>query len=254
MTCFSRAKPHNDELSHSVTGLKTAMNEDKQIFTRRIRSFVKREGRLTKGQAAALERQWPVKGLTHQKSPIDFTAAFGRSAPLVLEIGFGMGHSLVAMAKADPASDYIGIEVHGPGVGACLMEAEQQGVENLRVFQHDAVEILEDCVADGSLAKVQIFFPDPWHKKRHHKRRLVQSPFVQLLQRKLQQDGILHLATDWENYAEHMLEVMQQEQGWQNLSEQGDYIPRPDSRPLTKFEKRGHRLGHGVWDMQFNKL
>lgn len=229
------------------------MNEQTDKFTSRIRSFVKREGRLTKGQAAALERQWPVMGLAHQKAHIDFVQSFGREAPLVLEIGFGMGHSLVEMANNDPASDYIGIEVHGPGVGACLMEAEAQNVTNLRVIQHDAVEILEDCVADASLTKVQIFFPDPWHKKRHHKRRLVRPDFVQLLQKKLAPGGVLHMATDWENYAQHMLEVMNGENGWENLSTTGDYIPRPESRPLTKFEKRGHRLGHGVWDMQFKK-
>lgn len=229
------------------------MSEQTEKFTRRIRSFVKREGRLTKGQAAALERQWPIMGLTYQSERIDFAQSFGREAPLVLEIGFGMGHSLVEMAKNDPASDYIGIEVHGPGIGACLMDAEAQGVTNLRVIQHDAVEILQDCVADGSLSKVQIFFPDPWHKKRHHKRRLIQSSFVQLLQQKLTSGGVLHMATDWQNYAEHMLEVMQAEQGWQNLSPTDDYIPRPDDRPLTKFEKRGHRLGHGVWDMKFKK-
>ena len=230
------------------------MSEQTEKFTHRIRSFVKREGRLTKGQAAAVERQWPVMGLEHQGVEIDFSQSFGRTAPLVLEIGFGMGHSLVEMAKNDPASNYVGIEVHGPGVGACLMEAEVQGISNLRVMQHDAVEILEDCIADNSLNKVQIFFPDPWHKKRHHKRRLIRPDFVQLLQQKLQPGGILHLATDWENYAEHMLEVMHSEDGWKNLSSSNDYVPRPDARPLTKFEKRGHRLGHGVWDMQFQKL
>lgn len=229
------------------------MSEQTTNFHRRIRSFVKREGRLTKGQAAALERQWPVKGLTHQAQVLDLGQVFGRRAPVVLEIGFGMGHSLVDMAKAEPEQDFIGIEVHGPGVGACLMEAELQGVENLRIFQHDAVEVLEDCIADGALHKVQIFFPDPWHKKRHHKRRLVRPDFVKLLQAKLEQGGILHLATDWENYAEHMLEVMHAEEGWDNLSSDNTYIPRPDSRPLTKFEKRGQKLGHGVWDMQFKK-
>ena len=229
------------------------MSEQTEKFTHRIRSFVKREGRLTKGQAAAVERQWPVLGLAYQAAAIDFTESFGRSAPLVLEIGFGMGHSLVEMAKQDPESDYIGIEVHGPGIGACLMDAEEQEVTNLRVIQHDAVEVLENSIADGSLSKVQIFFPDPWHKKRHHKRRLIRPEFVQLLHKKLMTGGILHLATDWENYAEHMLEVMGSATGWENLSASGDYIPRPDSRPLTKFEKRGHRLGHGVWDMQFKK-
>lgn len=227
------------------------MSEQTEKFTRRIRSFVKREGRLTKGQAAALERQWPLMGLKYQAETIDFSQSFGREAPLVLEIGFGMGQSLVQMAAAEPHSDFIGIEVHGPGVGACLMEAEVHELTNLRVIQHDAVEVLEHCVADGSLSRVQIFFPDPWHKKRHHKRRLIQRPFVELLQRKLKTGGVLHLATDWENYAEHMLEVMHSASGWQNLSASGDFIPRPDERPLTKFEQRGHRLGHGVWDMQF---
>lgn len=229
------------------------MSEQESKFHRRIRSFVKREGRLTKGQAAALERQWPVKGLSHQSDVFDLSSVFGREAPVVLEIGFGMGHSLVEMAKNAPEQDFIGIEVHGPGVGACLMEAEQQQVENLRIFQHDAVEVLEDSIADGALHKVQVFFPDPWHKKRHHKRRLIRPDFVELLRRKLEDGGILHLATDWENYAEHMLEVMQEAEGWENLSPTDDYVPRPDSRPLTKFEKRGQKLGHGVWDLQFKK-
>lgn len=227
------------------------MSEQTEKFTRRIRSFVKREGRLTKGQALALERQWPVMGLAYQSEVIDFSQSFGREAPLVLEIGFGMGKSLVEMAAAAPQHNFIGIEVHGPGVGACLMEAEARGLTNLRVLQHDAVEVLEHCVAEHSLARVQIFFPDPWHKKRHHKRRLIQPQFVELLRRKLIPGGVLHLATDWENYAGHMLEVMQNAPGWQNLAASGDYIPRPDERPLTKFEQRGHRLGHGVWDLQF---
>lgn len=223
-------------------------------YIRRIRSFVKREGRLTKGQAGALERQWPKLGLEHQAQTIDLDAVFGRSAPVVLEIGFGMGKSLVEMAKAAPEQDFIGIEVHRPGVGACLLEAEEQQVENLRVYEHDAVEVLADCIADGSLSTVQIFFPDPWHKKRHHKRRIIQPEFVQQLRKKLKPGGILHLATDWENYAEHMLEVMQAAEGFRNLAADNAYVPRPDHRPLTKFEARGQRLGHGVWDLQFERI
>ncbi|RUO62922.1 tRNA (guanine-N(7)-)-methyltransferase [Pseudidiomarina planktonica] len=223
-------------------------------YIRRIRSFVKREGRLTKGQAGALERQWPKLGLEHQAEAIDLKAVFGRSAPVVLEIGFGMGKSLVEMAKAAPDQDFIGIEVHRPGVGACLLEAEEQQVENLRVYEHDAVEVLADCIADESLSTIQIFFPDPWHKKRHHKRRIIQPEFVQQLRKKLKPGGILHLATDWENYAEYMLEVMQAAEGFRNLATDNAYVPRPDHRPLTKFEARGQRLGHGVWDLQFERI
>jgi tRNA (guanine-N7-)-methyltransferase len=236
----------------SSENLEKAQAEGKYI--RKIRSFVKREGRLTKGQAAALERSWPTMGLTHDQGLLDLTAVFGRQAPTVLEIGFGMGKSLVAMAAAAPEKNFIGIEVHRPGVGACLMDAEEAGLTNLRVFEHDAVEVLEDCIADGSLSTVQVYFPDPWHKKRHHKRRLIQPEFVELLRRKLAIGGIIHLATDWENYAEHMLEVMNSAKQWRNLSETNTYIPRPSERPLTKFEKRGERLGHGVWDLKFERV
>ena len=222
-------------------------------YLRRIRSFVLREGRLTKGQQRSLDLFWPTMGLEHQTTPYDMKAVFGREADLVLEIGFGMGKSLVQMAKAAPDKDFIGIEVHKPGVGACLGEAETEGVKNLRVFEHDAIEILNDSIADNSLSTVQLFFPDPWHKKRHHKRRIVQAEFAQLLRRKLKIGGVFHMATDWENYAEHMLEVMKVAEGYSNLSETNDYVPRPDHRPLTKFENRGVNLGHGVWDLMFRK-
>jgi len=222
-------------------------------YIRTVRSFVKREGRLTKGQAGALERQWPRMGVDYAGAPLDLAACFGNSNPVVLEIGFGMGKSLVAMAKAAPQLNFIGIEVHRPGVGACLLEAEEQGVENLRVMEHDAVEVLDNMIADASLATVQIFFPDPWHKKRHHKRRIIQPDFVQRLKSKLQIGGVLHLATDWENYAEHMLEVLEKADGLRNLATDGGYVPRPDNRPLTKFEARGQRLGHGVWDLQYQR-
>ncbi|PWW10611.1 MULTISPECIES: tRNA (guanosine(46)-N7)-methyltransferase TrmB [Pseudidiomarina] len=236
----------------SDSNLEQAQADGKYIRT--VRSFVKREGRLTKGQAAALERSWPTMGLTHQQGLLDLTQVFGRTAPTVLEIGFGMGKSLVAMAAAAPEKNFIGIEVHRPGVGACLMEAETAGLTNLRVYEHDAVEVLRDCIADGALDTVQVFFPDPWHKKRHHKRRLIQPAFVEALRPKLALGGVLHLATDWENYAEHMLEVMSGAANWRNLAEDQGYIPRPSERPLTKFEQRGERLGHGVWDLKFSRI
>tara|TARA_B100000700_G_scaffold142828_1_gene158776 strand:- start:2212 stop:2937 length:726 start_codon:yes stop_codon:yes gene_type:complete len=232
--------------------LEQAQREGKYI--RKVRSFVKREGRLTKGQAAALEKCWPTMGLEHQNGLLDFSQVFGNDNDVVLEIGFGMGKSLVEMAKNAPEQNFIGIEVHRPGVGACLMDADTEGVTNLRVFEHDAVEVLADCISDESLAKVQLFFPDPWHKKRHHKRRIVQPEFVENLRSKLKIGGVFHMATDWQNYAEHMLEVMQSSSHFSNQSSTSDYVPRPDFRPLTKFEQRGHRLGHGVWDLMFERV
>ncbi len=222
-------------------------------YLRRIRSFVLREGRLTKGQERALIQFWPTMGLEHQTTPYHLAEVFGRDSHVVLEIGFGMGKSLVEMAKAAPEKDFIGIEVHKPGVGACLGEAETAQVKNLRVFEHDAVEILNDSIADASLDTVQLFFPDPWHKKRHHKRRIVQPEFVQLLRKKLKIGGVFHMATDWENYAEHMLEVMMNAEGFKNLASDERYVPRPEHRPLTKFENRGVNLGHGVWDLMFER-
>ncbi|WP_064556854.1 tRNA (guanosine(46)-N7)-methyltransferase TrmB [Buttiauxella brennerae] len=221
---------------------------------RRIRSFVRRQGRLTKGQEFALENYWPVMGVEYETAPVDFTALFGREAPATLEIGFGMGTSLVAMAQANPQQNFLGIEVHSPGVGACLATAHEEGVENLRVMCHDAVEVLEKMIPDNSLNMVQLFFPDPWHKARHNKRRIVQVPFAELVKSKLKLGGVFHMATDWEPYAEHMLEVMSSIDGYKNQSESNDYVPRPDSRPVTKFEQRGHRLGHGVWDLMFERV
>lgn len=220
-------------------------------YVRTIRSFVKREGRLTKGQASAIERLWPTVGLALDDGTMDWQQVFGNNHPVTFEIGFGMGHSLVDMAANDRQRNFIGVEVHEPGVGACLMAAEQAQLKNLRIFNDDAVEILKHNVADGSLDCVQVFFPDPWHKKRHHKRRIIQPEFVQLLCQKLAPKGRIHLATDWENYAEHMLEVMQQTPQLKNLATSGDYIPRPSQRPKTKFEQRGEHKGHGVWDLMF---
>ncbi|CAX61209.1 tRNA (guanosine(46)-N7)-methyltransferase TrmB [Erwinia billingiae] len=221
---------------------------------RRIRSFVRRQGRLTKGQQHALDNYWPVMGVEYQPEPVDLVSLFGRESPVVLEIGFGMGASLVTMAQNNPAQDFLGIEVHSPGVGACLSSAQEAGVENLRVMCHDAVDVLEKMIPDNSLRMVQLFFPDPWHKARHNKRRIVQAPFAELVMRKLKLGGVFHMATDWEAYAEHMLEVMNSIAGYKNQSETQDYVPRPESRPLTKFEQRGQRLGHGVWDLMFERI
>ena len=221
---------------------------------RRIRSFVRRQGRLTKGQQLALDQYWPEMGVEYQPEPLDLTGLFGREAPVVLEIGFGMGASLVTMAKNNPHQNFLGIEVHAPGVGACLGSAKEAGVENLRVMCHDAVEVLEKMIPDNSLRMVQLFFPDPWHKVRHNKRRIVQVPFAELVMRKLKLGGVFHMATDWEAYAQHMLEVMSSIAGYHNQSASHDYVPRPETRPLTKFEQRGQRLGHGVWDLMFERV
>lgn len=239
-----------EERNHKT--IEQAEQEGKYI--RKVRSFVKREGRLTNGQAKALEQFWEVMGLNHSAGLINAEALFGNANPVVLEIGFGMGKSLVEMAKNAPELNFIGVEVHKPGVGACIGLAQEEGINNLKVYEHDAIEVLADCIPDGSLSTVQLFFPDPWHKKKHHKRRIVQPEFVETIRKKLKADGVFHMATDWENYAECMLEDMKSAPGYNNLSETNDYVPRPDSRPLTKFENRGQRLGHGVWDIQFQRI
>ena len=221
---------------------------------RRIRSFVRRQGRLTKGQQQALDTLWPIMGVEYQPEPVDLPALFGREAPVTLEIGFGMGASLVTMAQNTPHQNFLGIEVHAPGVGACLASAKEADVQNLRVMCHDAVEVLEKMIPDNSLRMVQLFFPVPWQKARHNKRRIVQVPFAGLVMRKLKLGGVFHMATDWEAYAEHMLEVMNSISGYRNQSEQQNYVPRPETRPLTKFEQRGQRLGHGVWDLMFERV
>jgi len=216
---------------------------------RQIRSFVRREGRLTKGQQRALDELWPKYGIDNLDSKIDLNKIFARSAPKVLEIGFGNGHSFAQMAHEHPENDYLGIEVHRPGVGSLLQQIEELGLPNVRVICNDAVAVLKNCIPDHSLHRVQIFFPDPWHKKRHHKRRLIQPEFVKLIAVKLVSGGQLHLATDWENYALYMAEVMNSAPAFENVSQEGDFVNRPDYRPLTKFEQRGHRLGHQVWDL-----
>ena len=222
------------------------------ITTRRgVRSFVLRQGRMTEGQKKAFDHSWPKYGLSRDNGMIDPREVFGRDNMLNLEIGFGRGRSLADMAEAAPEQDFIGVEVHLPGVGALLKDVEDRGLENVRVYNIDANDVIDLCLPDASLDRVMIFFPDPWHKKKHHKRRLIQPEFIQRIRHKLRVGGVLHLATDWENYAEHMLEVMNDSEGFANTQEQGGYSPRPDDRPITKFEQRGEKLGHGVWDLLF---
>lgn len=220
---------------------------------RTIRSFVLRGGRMTPSQKRAYEKLWPRFGLELDQDIQDWGELFQRQAPVVFEIGFGMGDSLVEMARSAPDRDFIGVEVHRPGVGRLLRLAEESGLSNLRVYADDAVEVLKECVADASLDRVQLFFPDPWHKKKHHKRRIVQPDFMQLIRSKVKVGGQFHAATDWENYAEHMMTVLSDAPGWENCAATGEYSPKPDYRPYTKFEARGERLGHGVWDLVFRR-
>ena len=223
------------------------------VYISKVRSFVKREGRLTNGQSKALENYWPTMGVEFQESMLDFTTLFGRDAPVVLEIGFGMGKSLVEMAAQSPELNFLGIEVHRPGVGACLADAGERDLSNLRVMEYDAVEVFKQMIPDGSLTRVQLYFPDPWHKKRHHKRRIVQPEFAEMVRQKLTIGGKFHMATDWEPYAEHMADVMNAAPYYSNTAETGNYVPRPDYRPTTKFEVRGQKLGHGVWDLIYQR-
>jgi tRNA (guanine-N7-)-methyltransferase len=227
------------------------MNE---LRNRPIRSFVMRTGRMTVGQSRALEDLWPRFGVEYSSEVLSLDSVFGRSAPRTLEIGFGNGEHLAALAAAHPERDYFGIEVHRPGVGHLLMLAASGDLANVRASTHDAVEVLRDQIAPASLDEVLVLFPDPWHKKRHHKRRLIQPPFVELVASRLRPGGVLRLATDWEEYALQMLEVLNAASvSFRNQSAAGDWIPRPEERAPTRFEKRGARLGHGVWDLAFEK-
>lgn len=218
---------------------------------RRIRSFVRREGRLTSGQSCALERLWPRFGIDADAGPVAAHALFGRRAPVTLEIGFGNGESLALQAEASPERDFIGIEVHRPGVGHLLGEIERRSLTNLRIYCADAVEVLESNIQPGSLDGVQIFFPDPWHKKRHHKRRLIQPAFVRLLASRMRPGGLLHLATDWEDYAEHMAAVLRGAVEW--FEPETPCAPGNEARPETRFERRGKRLGHAVRDLCYRR-
>lgn len=227
---------------------------DSEPKHRRIRSFVRRQGRMTDRQARALQVLWPRYGLEPSEELLDLDLVFGRSAPRVLEIGFGMGDALADMAQAHPENDYLGIEVHRPGVGNLFVKLEERHSDNVRAFCFDAIEILQHQIPNESLGSVLLFFPDPWHKKRHNKRRIVQPAFVEMIRTKLKSDGVFHMATDWQDYAEWMMEIMSAAEGFENLAGAKQYSERPDYRPVTKFERRGHRLGHGIWDLLFKKI
>ena len=218
----------------------------------RIRSFIRRQGRATQGQQKALDNLWHRYCLDFDE-PFDNEQAFNRKAPLIVEIGFGNGSSLAAMAEANPAVNYLGIEVHRPGVGQLMMSLEQKGLSNVKIYHHDAIEILEQKIEDNSLAAVHLFFPDPWQKRRHHKRRIMRPEFVVLLHKKLVSGGYFHAATDWEHYAHEMLKILSGSKLLINTQRDKLFCPRPDYRPLTKFENRGLKLGHGVWDLIFKK-
>ena len=230
------------------------MNDDSSTdatLRRPVRSYVLRAGRMGSGQQRALVELGPRFVLPFEPRPLDAAALFGRQAPCVLEIGFGMGDATARIATARPDTDFIGVEVHEPGVGALLRQIGERGLNNLRIVRHDAVEVLQQMVAPASLAAVHVFFPDPWHKKRHHKRRLIQPALVALIASRLQPGGVLHCATDWEPYAQQMLQVLSAEPLLANTAD--GFAPRPDYRPQTKFETRGLRLGHGVRDLVFRR-
>jgi tRNA (guanine-N7-)-methyltransferase len=220
---------------------------------RKIKSYVLRAGRISNRQQQGLD-QWLKNYELHMTgTPWDLSTEFGRSADVVVEIGFGMGASLLTMALENPQLNYLGVEVHKAGVGSFVADAHDHQLMNVRVVAHDAVELFQNQLKDNSLAGVQIFFPDPWHKKRHHKRRLIQPEFIQLVAKKIRSGGFIHCATDWQEYAEHILAVLSAESALQNQQIHGGYSPKPAARPLTKFEQRGERLGHGVWDLMFIK-
>lgn len=220
---------------------------------RTVRSFVLRSGRATVAQQRALAELWPLYGIEFTGQAIDLRQVFGRTAPCMIEIGFGAGEALLEYARENPDIDCLGIEVHRPGVGHLLLGAQAASLQNLRVICHDAVEVLRQLPA-ASISFTHVFFPDPWHKKRHHKRRLIQPPFVALLARVLQPGGILRLATDWEQYAWQMREVLDASTAFNNLAAENGFVERPDIRPLTRFERRGQRLGHGTWDMEYQRV
>jgi len=227
------------------------MNEN--INHRRIKSYAIR-GKISQAHKQAYEDHWEQYGCDVEKGMLDYQARFGRDNFRVLEIGFGMGKSLCQMVLDNPEQDFIGIEVHAPGVGRILMDVGESNQTNFVVYKYDAIDVLNQCIADNSLDRVQLFFPDPWHKARHHKRRIVQQSFINSIATKLKPGGVFHMATDWENYAEHMMEQMNQNVHFENLAGKNNYSEQPDYRPTTKFEVRGQNLGHGVWDLLFKKM
>ena len=217
-----------------------------------IRSYVLRQGRFSPGQQRAYAELLPAFGVSYAPAPLDFAATFGRAAPVVVEVGSGMGETTAAIARENPQTDYLAIEVHAPGVGSLLKRLGDEGMRNVRIARHDAVEVMRDMIAPGSLAGIHVFFPDPWPKKRHHKRRLIQPAFARLAAERLVPGGYIHVATDWQDYAEHVLGVLSREPLLANIAEA--FVPRPPSRPETKFERRGLKLGHGVWDIVFTRV
>ena len=230
------------------------MAEDiREKYHRPVRSFVLRTGRLTVAQQNALDNYWKDYGIDFSEKLLDLDAIFGNSSPITLEIGFGNGESLLKQAIDNPERNFLGIEVHTPGVGHLIYGAQQAGISNLRVIRHDAVEVLNHQIPEDSLDKVQLFFPDPWHKKRHHKRRILQDDFVESIRKHLRIGGQFHMATDWGNYAEHMRETMDQHLGFFNTAGEARFVSPQGLRPETKFERRGLKLGHGVWDMVYEK-
>jgi tRNA (guanine-N7-)-methyltransferase len=220
---------------------------------RPIRSYVLRQGRMTEAQQRAFETLWPRYGLALPAGQLDLPQLFGNRHPVTLEIGFGNGEALAQQALNHPERNFLGVEVHGPGVGHLMIRLAEQQSSNVRILQCDAMELLRRHLPPGCLSALLLYFPDPWHKKRHHKRRIVQPEFAELAYHALLPDGLLHMATDWEDYAQHMLRVVSQHPGFHNLAGDGQFSPRPEARPLTKFEQRGQRLGHGVWDLLFER-
>ncbi|MFV2005599.1 MAG: tRNA (guanosine(46)-N7)-methyltransferase TrmB [Gammaproteobacteria bacterium] len=227
--------------------------QQEKLQQRRIRSYVRREGRFTPSQRSAFESLWPVYGIDNKPEQWDFEGLFGRQSEVFLELGFGDGRVLKTLAARHPENDYLGIEVHRPGVGRVMRELDEEGVMNVKLSAEDGMEVLQQKIAMESLAGLLIFFPDPWHKKKHKKRRMIQPEFVQMATMHLKPGGILHLATDWEDYAQQMMQVLSFEPLLENLSDKNTFAERPDSRPLTKYEQRGLRLGHGVWDLVFRR-
>ena len=236
--------------------LSPQLDTDEAVPHRPIKSFVLRAGRMGPGQTRAMNDWGPRFLVPYAPQPLDTAAVFGRSAPLIVEIGFGMGDATATIAAALPDTDFLGLEVHGPGVGALLKLIGERSLTNVRIVRHDAVDVLEQMIAPASLAGVHVFFPDPWHKLKHHKRRLIQPAFVALLASRLAPGGYVHCATDWQPYAAQMLEVLTAEPALSNTAAHGSdgYAPKPDYRPLTKFENRGLKLGHGVWDLVFRRV
>ena len=233
------------------TRMSESSTSHESLRSRRIRSFVLRTGRMTNGQQRALEELWPQLGIEFSSNELELDQVFGRVAPRMIEIGFGTGDALVAFAQSHPEIDCLGIEVHRPGAGHLLMQLQTTGINNVRISCHDAVEVLAQQIPAASIDIIHVFFPDPWHKTRHHKRRLIQSAFADLMALVMKPGGILRMATDWQDYATHMRDVLDPHPLFNNVADQQGFVARPSDRPLTRFERRGHRLGHGVWDMEY---